>query len=280
MSVYRIDITTSDSGMAEKLGGTTKWEKARRFANYCMGLACGSNKASIALKVGSNAQSSATVTFTTVIATNTVVVGGTTFTGSDTPSGAAQFLTGTTDDLSRNNLIAKINAHTTVGNLVTASIGGVAASGTQTLVSAVATNTCAIGATTFTCIASTATPTAGQFCVGANNTATAANLARAINIHATAGALVIATSELGVVTVTSKNKGSTDNAITLTSGTNITRGAATLANGTAVITLTSIEYGIIANQITLAKSGAPVAVSAAALSGGVNFASTTLSYGQ
>lgn len=60
------------------------------------------------------------VTFSSVVATNTVTVNGTVFTGSDTPTGAVQFKTGVSDANSAASLAAVINAHTTVGKVVSA----------------------------------------------------------------------------------------------------------------------------------------------------------------
>lgn len=60
------------------------------------------------------------VTFSSVVAADTVTVCGTVFTGSNTPSGAVQFKTGVSDANSAASLASVINAHTTVGKLVTA----------------------------------------------------------------------------------------------------------------------------------------------------------------
>jgi hypothetical protein len=67
---------------------------------------------------------SATATFSTVVAGNYVVIGGVTFTGSDSPSTGVQFLTGTTDILSAVSLAAKVNANTTANKLVIATSSG------------------------------------------------------------------------------------------------------------------------------------------------------------
>jgi hypothetical protein len=67
---------------------------------------------------------SATATFSTVVAGNTVTIGGVTFTGSDTPTTGVQFLTGATDTLSAASLASKINANTTANKLVIATASG------------------------------------------------------------------------------------------------------------------------------------------------------------
>lgn len=119
------------------------------------------------------------------------------------------------------------------GALVGFEVGMVKATGTLTLTSVVATNTFAINGVTFTAVASGAT--GNQFNVGVSDTLTAVNAAAAINASASAlvsgNAGVVATSALGVVTVTAKVPGVTGNAITLTGGTNIAASGARLTGG-------------------------------------------------
>ena len=378
MALYRLDITTSDNGMAEKLGGTTKWELARRISSYFRGLGAGSNLASLDVATGATAaKATGTAALTTVVAGNTLTIGSTTFTGTDGTPGAAGFQTGVTDDASRDSIIAKVNANTTAKTYVTASKGGVAASGTLTCLGAVAGNAPHSGATTFTAVAPTAAASTVQFnipnylgiavfaassidsthttatvtlaswtnawtennwtdAVGRSfdayvdgttvwsinnsnaalvlqsvdpvnrvltfsgnstditnaasdtcylytrdyyNTKTAQNLAAAINANAVQNLLVVATSALGVVTITALDKGTLGNAFTLTAGTNIARGAATLASGTCVVALTANQIGGLGNTIALSRVGGPIAVSGAYLSGGVDLTATTYSYG-
>lgn len=111
-----------------------------------------------------------------------------------------------------------------------------AATGTITLVSAVATNSVTIGKTTFTFSSTPTSNTATAVDVevdGADDTADAAALAAAINANALGVAkYVYATSALGVVTLTSR------------------------------------FVGDIGNLINLSKSGAPITVSGTYLSGG------------
>jgi phage tail sheath gpL-like len=61
------------------------------------------------------------VTFSSIAEDDTVTVCGTVFTGKDAPAGAVQFETGVSDASSAASLASVINAHTTVGKLVTAS---------------------------------------------------------------------------------------------------------------------------------------------------------------
>jgi phage tail sheath gpL-like len=107
------------------------------------------------------------------------------------------------------------------------------ASGTLTLASVVATNTCAINGVTFTAVASGAT--GNQFNVGVSDTATATNLAAAINASASSlvSQQVTATSSGAVVTVYSKIYGVGGNTVTLTGSANITASGARLTGGAA-----------------------------------------------
>jgi phage tail sheath gpL-like len=108
----------------------------------------------------------------------------------------------------------------------------VAASGTGTLSSTIATDTFVVNGVTFTCVASGAT--GDQFNVGLSDTATATNLAAAINASTTAkvAGYVTASSAGAVVTVTADLTGVAGNMFTLgqTGGT-ITLSAAFLAGG-------------------------------------------------
>lgn len=67
---------------------------------------------------------------------------------------------------------------------------------------AVTPDTITVGATVFTAQSGAVTPGDATFRAATGNTETAASLAAQINAHATAGALVKATSALGVVTLT------------------------------------------------------------------------------
>lgn len=143
------------------------------------------------------------------------------------------------------NWISSMGAGLRNGTIDVQVAGGtaVAATGTLTLVSTVATNTCVINGVTFTAIASGAT--GNQFNVGGSDTITAANLAATINASVTAliPGYVTATSALGVVTVSSAFLGTAGNQVTLTGGSNITASAARLTGGAAAAANT-YHYGI------------------------------------
>lgn len=107
-----------------------------------------------------------------------------------------------------------------------------AASGTFTLVSAVATDAITIGPVTFTATSSPSAETDWEI-DGADDTADAAALAAAINAHSTVSQVVTATSAAGVVTVTAKQRGVVGNYINISSAdATITASGANLTGGT------------------------------------------------
>ena len=119
---------------------------------------------------------------------------------------------------------ASIDVHQTVED-------SVAATGTITLATAAADDTVVIGGVTLTAKAAPANE--AQFSQAGTDTQDAASLAAAINVHSVLGRHFIATSALGVVTVTSLVKGRLGNLIVMTkTGEPITLSAATLTGGT------------------------------------------------
>jgi phage tail sheath gpL-like len=128
----------------------------------------------------------------------------------------------------------------------TGSASPVAASGTLTLVSAIATDAITIGTTTFT---ATSTPTLSTDWEidGASDTLDAASLAAAINAHATVSQIVTATSAANVVTITAKQKGVVGNFIPLSSAdATITASGAFLTSGAGGVTeaATTLALGL------------------------------------
>lgn len=99
------------------------WAYCRDIGSYFEGAALGNKSINIIVQTGTVA-ASGTATFSTVVATNTVTIGGVLFTGSDTASGTAQFLTGTTDTLSAVSLASVVNSNTTANKLVSATSSG------------------------------------------------------------------------------------------------------------------------------------------------------------
>jgi len=119
-----------------------------------------------------------------------------------------------------------------------------AASGTFTLVSVIATDALTIGSQTFTF---TSTPTLENDVEvdGADDTADAAAMAAAINLHSITGKVVRATSALGVVTVTALQKGLVGNKIPISDAdTTITTSAAFLAGGTGGADSAATTYAL------------------------------------
>lgn len=120
-------------------------------------------------------------------------------------------------------------------------INSVKATGTITLSSHVATDTVTVNGITFTCVASGAT--GNQYNVGADDTATAVNLVAALNANTTLDGMIVATSALGVVTVTALVPGELGNAITLAISAHGSVSAARMAGGTNGDTETTHYFG-------------------------------------
>jgi phage tail sheath gpL-like len=109
-------------------------------------------------------------------------------------------------------------------------INAVKATGTITLSAHVATDTVTVNGITFTCVASGAT--GAQYNVGADDTETAAALAAALNANTTLDGMIVATSALGVVTLTALVPGELGNAVTLVISAHGSVSAARMAGGT------------------------------------------------
>lgn len=123
---------------------------------------------------------------------------------------------------------------------VVADTSAVAASGTVTCATVIATNTVTIGGVVITAV--TGAPAANQFDRSGTDTATATSLAAAINASVTVGltGCVTATSNGAIVTVTANTPGKIGNAITLaSSGATLTVSAARLASGAGTRTTLS-----------------------------------------
>lgn len=113
----------------------------------------------------------------------------------------------------------------------------VAATGTLTLATVLATHTCSINGVTFTAV--TGAAGANQFSIDGNDAADAAALAAAINASASAlvSGHVTATANGAVVTLTAKTPGVSGNAIAIASGqATIVASGARLTGGTETLT--------------------------------------------
>ena len=115
---------------------------------------------------------------------------------------------------------------------ISASYGGVQASGTLTFDTVIATDVITVNGVTLACVASGADAT--EFNLGSDDEESAANAAAAVNASANAGlaGIVTASSAGDVVTITAVKAGLGGNAITIASAdSTITAGAAKLAGG-------------------------------------------------
>lgn len=99
------------------------WAYLRTLGNYFHSGSDGAKSLNVTVQDGT-VSATGTVTFSSIAAADTVTIGGTVFTGSNSPSGAVQFLTGTTDTLSAVSLASVIKANTTVNKLVSATSSG------------------------------------------------------------------------------------------------------------------------------------------------------------
>ncbi len=99
-----------------------------------------------------------------------------------------------------------------------------------------------VGATVFTAQVGAVTPGQTTFQAATGNTETATSLAAQINAHATAGALVKATSALGVVTVTAKSNATDADTIALAYTDNDTNIGATVSGATLTDSDDSPDY--------------------------------------
>lgn len=120
-------------------------------------------------------------------------------------------------------------------------INSVKATGTITLSSHVATDTVTVNGITFTCVASGAT--GNQYNVGGDDTATAVALAAVLNANTTLDGMIVATSALGVVTLTALVPGELGNAVTLAISAHGSVSAARMASGTNGDTETTHYFG-------------------------------------
>ena len=98
-------------------------EAVRNLINHLSALASGSAKGTIYSRSSSAdpVRASGTITLVSVPAADTVTIGGVVFTASASPSGENQFSQAGTDTADAAALVAKINAHSTLSAVVSAS---------------------------------------------------------------------------------------------------------------------------------------------------------------
>ena len=124
-ATVRSDILPEFSGLTNTAIAVNQgdaWAACDHIGRYFGKAATGAISVNVTVQTG--VASSGTATFSTVVATNTVVIGGVTFTGHDSTTTGVQFLTGVTDAVSAASLAAKVNANTTTNKLVVASAAG------------------------------------------------------------------------------------------------------------------------------------------------------------
>lgn len=140
--------------------------------------------------------------------------------------------------------LASLNKRAVV-DVQTAAAAPVAASGTWTLDTVVATDTVTVGSITFT---GTNTPTTNlHFDTSlATDALIAADIARAVNEHPTTSQIVTASAALAVVTVTAKQKGVVGNFIPFTDAdsTITSSGSGFLTGGTGGATDDASSYAL------------------------------------
>ncbi len=146
------------------------------------------------------------------------------------------------------NILRGMESGALLGNvkLTASTADAVAATGTFTLASVVATDAVTIAGVTFTFTSTPSLETDVEV-DGADNTADAAALAAAINAHSTIKHIIYATSALAVVTLTCRVPGVIGNFIAISDAdTTITTSASYLAGGTG-------GSGSIADPLTIGR---------------------------
>jgi len=205
---------------------------------------------------GSAVQASGTIAFSSIVATDTVTINGVVFTGHDTTASTVQFLTGVSDENSANSLRSQLNA-----SVIAKIYGEVYATRRGTLVGAsvIATDTAIVNGVTFTCKATPDAAVREEFALGADDTATMANLAEAIkkSLHPNLAGLITAVAATGTITI------NYDGDLTLSSS------GGTITAASATVVITAVQPGAVGNLFTLAIS-AHGSVSAAALASGTD----------
>lgn len=217
-------------------------EAASSLADLFTDIAAGRLPATFEVIPGTTAAVHASQTYTfsaAPAAADTYVINGVTFTARASAPAANEFIIGTSKTTAACALAAVINGSATAAaKQVFAVAQGDYASGTATLSTVVATNAVTIAGVTFTFTASPAvSPNTGwetDVLVTGGDTVAAAALAAKVNANTYTNKLVKATSSAGVVT------------------------------------FTALTLGAAGNSIALAKTGAPITVSAATLTGGAD----------
>lgn len=115
MSLTRIVIDsplTATQDLANlRMNGTGSWHNVFRLMDWLRGFAKGTRRGNMKVRVGA-VQASGTITFSSLVADDTVTVNSVVFTAKASPSGTNQFALGADDTAAAANFAAKINAST------------------------------------------------------------------------------------------------------------------------------------------------------------------------
>jgi phage tail sheath gpL-like len=124
MATINLSLTPSRVGASTELIQSGKaQETAKSLANYFQALAARHESASVDVQTNASSPVAASATITLVsCATDTVTIGGITFTGSGSPTGDVQFETDGNDAADAAALAAKINAHSTLSKIIAATV--------------------------------------------------------------------------------------------------------------------------------------------------------------
>lgn len=184
------------------------------------------------------AYATGTVTLTSIAADETVTVNGVVFTAKASPSGESQFDQSGNDTADATSLAAKINAHSQLANVVTATSASNVVTirayspGTAGNAITLASSSEAVSGAT---LANGAAVANNKFCFTGSNTECAADIVRAVRASTSAAvkSLIGVSNSNGVVTFTSLIPGKVGDFITLASSNNtrLEVSGATLSGG-------------------------------------------------
>lgn len=115
-------IVVKCSDQSELRGTDSGHQTLQAIANRMQAMASGNAKGTVRVHSGTAdpVAASGTITLATVAADDTVVIGGVTFTAKASPSGESQFSQAGSDTADAASLAAKINAHSTLSQVVSA----------------------------------------------------------------------------------------------------------------------------------------------------------------
>jgi phage tail sheath gpL-like len=124
--MLKLDESSTITGERYVLEAKNKREAALRLSDLLRRIAGGNLRANLTVQTGASSPvaASGTITLASVAADDTVVIGGVTLTAKASPSGENQFSQAGTNTQDAAALAAKINAHSTLSLLVSATSSG------------------------------------------------------------------------------------------------------------------------------------------------------------